>query len=111
MDERKRELLNEVDAAKQWWRAEGCTEHLKMSRAAFRSIHSDFRTKRGDASHPSCLAMDNEGATVLVGVQFVKPCPGTYLNGPDKLFAYCPRCKFKDYEGYEGEPCRNQIAC
>jgi len=52
--QRARELSAEVTKAQDAWREGGETGPLRMSRAAFHSIHLDFRSKRGDSSHPSC---------------------------------------------------------
>ena len=46
------------------------TGPLRMRRAAFYAIHPDFRSSKGDATHPSCLKLLRGRGTCLVPVEF-----------------------------------------
>lgn len=37
------------------------------------------------------------------------PCGGKLYNGPDKRFGRCALCHRIDYEGYEGDRCRQTV--
>lgn len=36
-------------------------------------------------------------------------CNGKLINGPDKAYTYCPKCKRKDYEANEGDRCGQEL--
>ena len=66
----RNQLYAEFDAAREAWKAGGEVGSLRLSRAAFYIIHTDFRSKRGDKTHPSCLVLAT-GGTHLIPVQLV----------------------------------------
>jgi len=68
--QRTRELSAEVTKAQDAWREGGEKGPIRISRAAFHSIHLDFRSKRGDSTHPSCLVRTSASGTNLVRVEF-----------------------------------------
>jgi hypothetical protein len=71
MTEREKSLFAEVTAAKDAYRA-GKTAAIRMSRAAYNSIHRDFRSSRGDSSYPSSLCLCDGMGTCLVSVEFTE---------------------------------------
>ena len=66
----RKQLYAEFDAARDAWRAGGEVGSLRLSRAAFYAIHTDYRSKRGDRTHPSCLVLAT-GGTCLISVELV----------------------------------------
>ena len=71
MTERQRRLFAEVNAAKDAYRS-GQTATIRMSKAAYHTIHRDFRSSRGDSSYPSCLCLCDGMGTCLVPVEFTE---------------------------------------
>lgn len=71
MTKREKSLFAEVTAAKDAFRA-GKTPVIRLSKAAYNSIHRDFRSVRGDSSYPSCLCLCDGKGTCLVPVEFTE---------------------------------------
>lgn len=66
----RKELYAEFKSARDAWITGGEVGSLRLSRAAFYSIHPDYRSKRGDQTHPSCLVLAT-GGTCLISVELV----------------------------------------
>ena len=75
-----------------------CALHIRLSATTAQQY-------AGEISALVARIIQNETQVLVTDL----PCPGHYLNGPEKRYARCSMCGHLDYESNEGDRCTNVV--